>query len=346
VSSGSVSAVFRRQQRGTTPLLEDFMKRYFGVVVGCALAVGSGCGNLVDHRGASGMGQVGPGGGVVESPLGAKLTVPAGALDRDVVISISRGAADMAGALTPIEIEPSGTQFAIPATLSLTYAPETAGPERLKVMTLMDSTWVPVPGQTLDTDTRTLTARLAHLSAYGLVPSVESCSNGHDDDGDGLVDCADPACSGDAACPAQSCTANAACASNQYCRNGKCTPTGFCTANADCAPDYFCLLSQCVIAGTCLNDSQCGAGEQCGHDASAGSNHCVPAGHGESSVCAVYVACNDATQPQAPSADIVYGPQSGCWTNQATADACSASCKAGLAALQSEYPDAGAVCQL
>jgi hypothetical protein len=104
---------------------------------------------------------------------------------------------------------------------------------------------------------------LNHLSPYGLVLSDEDCNNAQDDDRDGLVDCADPACTGVAACPAASCQVNADCSSNQYCRNQQCAATGACSRHAECAPNYFCLQSQCVVAGSCLSEAQCRSGERC-----------------------------------------------------------------------------------
>jgi hypothetical protein len=67
-------------------------------------------------------------------------------------------------------------------------------------MTVVDGKWSALLGYQADPQTHEISAELQHLSPYGLVESAEGCTNGIDDDGDGLIDCADPICATQSQC--------------------------------------------------------------------------------------------------------------------------------------------------
>jgi hypothetical protein len=93
------------------------------------------------------------------------------------------------------------------------------------------------------------------------------CNDGAEDDGDGLIDCADPDCEGAMGCLAGSfgspCTSNTQCdavGSEAFCITG--VPGGYCTRpcpSSGCPSGTFCL------GGTaCVLD--CGPGDHCGRE--------------------------------------------------------------------------------
>ncbi|MGQ0503791.1 MAG: hypothetical protein ACT4TC_00575 [Myxococcaceae bacterium] len=238
------------------------LKRGAVVVVVLAASLAA-CGTLVDGEGVTSSGVIGRTGGSLNTPAGMELLVPAGALDTNTSLTIQPGVGLPPGAVLAVEIGPSGTQFSTPVTLRFPASLAKVRGEQLKVMTVENGKWVPLAGHDYDRETGMVSGKTSHLSPYALVQSSEICNNGGDDDGDGLVDCRDPACSGDAACPSTSCTTNAQCPSNDFCRAGQCNPTGFCSVHADCAADYFCMSSVCSAAGSCLTNAQCQSGGEC-----------------------------------------------------------------------------------
>jgi hypothetical protein len=114
----------------------------------------------------------------------------------------------------------------------------------------------------------------------------EDCSNGLDDDGDGLIDCADPDCSLDPACSGGSVEACSDCLDNDGdgavdCLDSDCTLEAFCQSSAtetcrgcadddgdgliDCA-DPDCLSKPACTGGTACTcpETNCGSGDCCG----------------------------------------------------------------------------------
>ena len=110
-------------------------------------------------------------------------------------------------------------------------------------------------------------------------PPQESCADGQDNDFDGIVDCADPSCDGDAACPEGDHCADARdndldgavdCADDDCAGDPGCPEVAHCTdavdndldgltdcADDDCADDPDC---------GCQVDSDCGDGDPCTDD--------------------------------------------------------------------------------
>jgi len=122
---------------------------------------------------------VGPGGGTLGIGAAA-ITIPPGALTADVPVSIAPIAAPVPGASGQVfEIEPSGTQFNTPATVTFSYANyDLAGlpPSAFAVSTVVGGAWQALPGQTLDANAQTISATTMHLSPYGLVAQAQGGS--------------------------------------------------------------------------------------------------------------------------------------------------------------------------
>jgi hypothetical protein len=137
--------------------------------VGCG-----GSGGGPPGGGTPAMAVVGASGGGVTSTDGAlQVTVPAGALPSDVTITVASAAAPGAGALgTTYEIGPTGTQFAMPVTLTLHYdAAGLAGTaaSSLRVATFASGSWQILPGTVLDAQAKTVSGLTTHLSPYAIV---------------------------------------------------------------------------------------------------------------------------------------------------------------------------------
>jgi hypothetical protein len=119
---------------------------------------------------------VGPAGGTVEGDGGrATLTIPAGALDAEVAITVSSasGVPVDAGMITAslYEFGPDGLDFDVPVPLTITYDPADipAGVDEadLKLCKVTGNTWLPLAGSTVDTGAHTVSAELNSFSAYG-----------------------------------------------------------------------------------------------------------------------------------------------------------------------------------
>ncbi|HEY3295061.1 MAG TPA: hypothetical protein VGL38_06465 [bacterium] len=107
---------------------------------------------------------IGPEGGIIR--LGRhSLTIPAGAVDADITFKIS------GASLTAIasDCAPSGLVFAIPATLTLSYAgtqyEDAANPDLSIFYALPDGTYEEYPS-TVDPVNKTVSAPLNHFSRY------------------------------------------------------------------------------------------------------------------------------------------------------------------------------------
>ena len=233
---------------------------------------------------------IGSSGGSLRSSDGKlELTVPAGALDREVRIEIEPLADALDGHVgAAYEIGPSGTEFAVPARLTFTFdaaALAGASPERLRVATVVDGAWAALDGALVDVEAGTVSGVTPHLSPFGVI----------------VVPCAD-----DADCPAGTACVNGSCAANQceaaeICDNrvdddcngavdDGCGCQSTCASDADCAPGDLCVADPagCTScqpsAPPCASDADCARGELCQNGA------CVPGGGG----CGFLAACNGA----------------------------------------------------
>ena len=129
---------------------------------------------------------VGPTGGMVASSDGAlQVAIPAGALSSDVTVTIVPTPPPGSGSVgTVYEIGPTGTQFAIPVTLTFDYgATNVAGtdPSMLRVATYAGGSWEILSGASLDMQAQTVSGTTMHLSPYGIV-----CGTDRRDVRDGL----------------------------------------------------------------------------------------------------------------------------------------------------------------
>jgi hypothetical protein len=140
-----------------------------------SLALLPGC----DDEGAA---TIGPRGGVVTSPDGrVTLEVPAGALDREVFITIGElDEEGPGGSVTRVyEIEPRFEQLHVPATLTfdLAVTPEgvealdlqSAPMEGLAVMTQKADGWDRLADRVIDPTTNTVSGSVLFLSSYAVV---------------------------------------------------------------------------------------------------------------------------------------------------------------------------------
>src|SRR4029078_9600709 len=91
-------------------------------------------------------------------------------------------AAPAAGAVSTVyEIGPTGTQFAMPVTLTLHYdatALAGASESSLRVAAFAGGWWQLLPGAVVDTQARTVSGVTTHLSPYAIVTEAagEKCA--------------------------------------------------------------------------------------------------------------------------------------------------------------------------
>lgn len=119
--------------------------------------------------------EIGPEGGSLQSDDSqAELSIPAGALADPVVFTLVEAEAPPAGALpgTTYDIGPTGTQFSIPATVSIGYQASDIPPggfaEDLYLAVAAAGFWVPVAQSDVDSIAQVVSAPVAHLSTYGV----------------------------------------------------------------------------------------------------------------------------------------------------------------------------------
>lgn len=121
--------------------------------------------------------EVGPAGGVVTTQdKRVSLDIPAGAVSKDIVITvnpISNPTNDARVADNSVyELGPDGTQFAQPVTLQLAYDPGDLPPgtdmASLRIATYADGEWKDVDNITVDSVKHTVSGQIHHFSKYGV----------------------------------------------------------------------------------------------------------------------------------------------------------------------------------
>ena len=142
-----------------------------------AVGCGGGGSSQPTPGGMPTMTMVGPSGGSVSSTDGnLAVNIPAGALPADVTITTEPAEAPAAGAVgTVYEIGPTGTQFAMPVTLTLHYdmtALSGASESSLRVATFAGGSWQLLPGAVVDTQAKTVSGVTTHLSPYAIVTEM------------------------------------------------------------------------------------------------------------------------------------------------------------------------------
>jgi hypothetical protein len=136
---------------------------------------------------------VGSDGGTVLAGEGAvEFVFPENALSDEVSIAVQAVSdpLDSPGMVAGLVFRflPSGTQFEAPVRITVQYDPDAIGTldeNMLRIQKLVDGNWVPVPGSTVNTADRTVTAWLSSFSVYGVgvtvhrVPTVTVTSLSH-----------------------------------------------------------------------------------------------------------------------------------------------------------------------
>ena len=136
------------------------------VAVAALLLSGSGC-EAEDSEG------IGARGGVIVSPdQRFEMDVPEGALAGEIQVTI--GAVDgPAGAQgMTYEVEPRGTMFRVPATVTWDFSSEDPNDldlGELEAVAERNGAWMPLPDLEIDKDAMTVSASAMYLSAYALV---------------------------------------------------------------------------------------------------------------------------------------------------------------------------------
>lgn len=138
----------------------------------------------------SAMGTIGPEGGTVETPQGASLSVPAGALDEKILFEITLTNSepeDLPAGLTVVsrmaEIRPSGTLFKVPATITLPWDPADRPAEHEADSVIVyagpgaQAPWESVPTTVLESS---LTAEITHLTKHVGASGCGALGNGCD----------------------------------------------------------------------------------------------------------------------------------------------------------------------
>ncbi len=116
---------------------------------------------------------IGPAGGTLTSADGVvTLKVPKGALTQTVTLGIAPATKAPSGAVLAYELTPSGTVFAVPATLTVDTSalslPTGTTEADVRIETASSGAWKGLY-TTLDSAKHTASASLAHLSTYGVV---------------------------------------------------------------------------------------------------------------------------------------------------------------------------------
>src|SRR3954454_8199068 len=144
----------------------------------CSLTLAAvGCGGGGSSQPGGGMPtmkMVGPSGGAVSSSDGnLAVKIPAGALPADVTITTEAATAPAAGSVgTVYEIGPTGTQFAMPVTLTLHYDMSALGgaaESSLRVATFAGGSWQLLPGAVATEQAKTVSGVTTHLPPYAIV---------------------------------------------------------------------------------------------------------------------------------------------------------------------------------
>jgi hypothetical protein len=134
-------------------------------------------GAIPDASADTAQGVIGTAGGTLSTPDGVlTLAVPPGAVDRDVLFTVGPTPAPLLGAVGAVfEMGPAGTQFAVPATVTIRYTDAERGDAAasdLLVATVVAGLWQPLSSERVDTAARSVAAQTPHLSPFALVTSA------------------------------------------------------------------------------------------------------------------------------------------------------------------------------
>ncbi|MBI3185151.1 MAG: hypothetical protein HYZ28_23695 [Myxococcales bacterium] len=211
---------------------------------------------LIDSNGETGVRDIGAAGGTLKGS-GVTVVVPAGALSGTRRLTIEKAPEGNPGGFagTPVELGPSGTEFAAPVQVQFSFDPASLPspelPELARVATVVNGDWEPLPDGAVDAAAGTVSGTTTHFSRFGVIQicgnarkcpageacikhrctAKEICDDARDNDKDGLLDCADPDCAAFPACAKACCfdTIAMACVSS-CCQNGACIGNCYCGA--------------------------------------------------------------------------------------------------------------------
>jgi hypothetical protein len=216
---------------------------------------------------------IGTAGGNIASSDGVlSLSIPAGAVDGDVMVTISPQSSPPAGAIgVAYDIGPTGTVFHSPVTLTFHYALASLGnasPANLHVATYASNAWQVLDGDSVDMTAQTVAGTTLHLSPYGVVgescTAVEltsTCSSGGASGPAGSGEGPAPACPTAASCA----TATGICADFPGAQVTGCVDgaAGGYTASCCFAPGTAVCFTQKASGGCAAGESSCASLPRC-----------------------------------------------------------------------------------
>jgi hypothetical protein len=121
--------------------------------------------------------------GAITSPIGTlggtlgignvSVSIPAGALDHEVVVTVAPIASPLPGSVgQAYDLGPTGTQFSKPVTVSFAYTSSELGgqsPSAFAVNTVTDNAWQAVSSPSVDPYAQVISGTTTHFSPYALV---------------------------------------------------------------------------------------------------------------------------------------------------------------------------------
>lgn len=116
---------------------------------------------------------IGPNGGTLTSADGnVVVVVPAGALATDTALFVEPASGVPSGALAAVELGPTGTAFALPAQITISFASlelDKIDLGKFRLGTVVSGVWQAVPGSSVDTAARKVTGETTHFSPWGVL---------------------------------------------------------------------------------------------------------------------------------------------------------------------------------
>ncbi len=163
------TGVSKSESGGARQGPQRMMNRVHTLLAITAVSAAIGC-----HLGGE---PIGPEGGVVVSEDGRfSLSIPAGALDREVTITVEQVECQRPEAMGPCyDVQPHGTAFTFPAEVAFEIADmDLAGvePSTLGVVTERDDGWRVLADRDVDLEDEVVYASATYLSSFELMPVV------------------------------------------------------------------------------------------------------------------------------------------------------------------------------
>ncbi len=261
--------------------MRDFLRGWVGIGL-LAVALSACGGNGGEGGGPASGTSIGSEGGELALPEGGRLTVPPGALDAEVAISVSVVSTPEIPGFEPVgpvyHFEPEGTTFAVPATVELPFDGD--GEALVALWTDPDGSWTQLAATVGD---GVLVAEVEHFSEGTAAKKAgPECGNGVKEGAEeceSQTDCETPEICVNCTCtPTEGCgdgivQAGEACEQDQHCGEGEACNTDDCTCitapvcgndkiewSEDCETDGDCAEGKICHQCTCIFDQTCGNG--------------------------------------------------------------------------------------